>query len=74
MIVIGNQDLSAIRKILRILEILIGTLYLMFYPLVLEKHYLIMKVMNTLRKDGTSQIMIHLTHCMLKFYNINTKV
>ena len=37
------------------------------------KNSLIMKVMNMLRKEGTSQVMIHLIHCMLIFHNINSK-
>ena len=48
-ILMGNQDLSVICKIFKILNILISTLYLMFFPLILEK-YLIMKVMNMLNK------------------------
>ena len=32
-----NQDLSVVWKILKILKILISTLYLMFYLLILEK-------------------------------------
>ena len=35
-IVMGNQDLSVIWKILKILNILMSTLYLMFPPLILE--------------------------------------
>ena len=41
-------------------------------PLMLEK-YLIMKVMNLLRKEGTSQIIIYLIQCMLTFHNIESK-
>ena len=59
-IVIGNQDLYLICKILNILNILISTLYLMFSPLILAKFSLIMKVMNLLQKEVTSQIMIYL--------------
>ena len=35
---------------------------------------LIMKVMNLLRKEGTSQITIHLIQSMLKFHNIKSKM
>ena len=72
-IVMGNQDLSVIWNILKILKILIGTLYLMFPPLMLELFSLIMKVMNLLRKEVTSKIMIHLIQCMLTFHNIKSK-
>ena len=36
-LVIGNQDLSVMWKILKIINILIRVLYLMFYPLMLVK-------------------------------------
>ena len=68
----GNDYFYVIRRILKILNILLSTIYLMFYPLMLEKS-LIMKVMNMLRKEGTSQIIIYLIHCMLTFHNIETK-
>ena len=48
-------------------------LYLMFPPLIMEK-YLIMKVMNLLRKEGTSKIVIYLILCMLVFQNIKSKI
>ena len=35
---------------------------------------LIMKVTNLLRKEGTSQIMIHLIQFMLIFHNIKSKI
>ena len=60
----GDQDLSVIWKILKILKILICTLYLMFSPMMLAKKFLIVKVMNLLWKEGKSQIMIHLIQCM----------
>ena len=37
------------------------------------KNYPIMKVMNMLRKEGTSQIMIYLIQCMLTLHNIKSK-
>ena len=35
---------------------------------------LIMKVTNLLRKEGTSQIMIHPIQCMFTFHDINYKI
>ena len=72
-IVMKNQDLFVIYKILKILRIFTSTLDLMFAPLMLEKS-LIMKVMNQLQKEGTSQIIIDLIQCMLTFYDINSKI
>ena len=43
------------------------------FPSDAGKFSLIMKVMNLLRKEGTSQIMIHLIQCMLTFHNIKSK-
>ena len=37
------------------------------FPLMLEKLSLIMKVINLLRKEGASQIMMHLIQCLLTF-------
>ena len=37
------------------------------------KSSLIIKVMNMLRKEGTSQIMIHIIRCMFTFHNIKSK-
>ena len=56
----GNLDLSVIFKILKILIILMSTLYLMFPPPILANKSQIMMVMNLLRKEWTSQIMIYL--------------
>ena len=69
-IVMGNQDLSIILKILKILNNLVVMIYLVFYPLTLANIDLILKLMNMLRKEGTSQIMIHFIQCMLIFHNI----
>ena len=44
-----------------------------FVSLVLAKFSLVMKVMNMLQKEGTSQIMIYIIHCMLTFHNIKSK-
>ena len=66
----GNQDISVIWKIMNIFKILMSTLYLMFLPLMLETFSLIMKVINLLRKEVTSQIMIH----MLTFHHIKCKI
>ena len=66
----GNQDLSIILKILKILNNLVVMIYLVFYPLTLANIDLILKLMNMLRKEGTSQIMIHFIQCMLIFHNI----
>ena len=73
-IVMGNQDISWIWEILKILNIFITNLYLMLSPLMLENIYLIMKVMNMLRKEGVSQIIIHLIPCMLTLHNIKSKI
>ena len=73
MIVVRNQDLSMILNILKILNILMSMLYLMFPPLMLATFYLIMKVMNLLKNEDTSQIMIHLIQCMFTFHNIMSK-
>ena len=72
-IVVGNQDLSVIWNILKILKILMSMLYLMFSPLMLTKTSLIKKVMNVLWKEGKSQITIHLIQCMLTLHNIRSK-
>ena len=42
--------------------------------LMLENIFLVMKVMNMLQKEGTSQIIIHLIPCMFKFHNIKSKI
>ena len=57
--VIGNQDLSVICKILKILKILTRTLYLKFPPFILLKTILMTKVINILWKEGKIQIAIH---------------
>ena len=72
-IVMGNQELHVIRKILKILIFLMILLYLMLSPQMLAKFSLIMKATNIMRKDRTSQIMIYLIQCMLVFQNIKPK-
>ena len=52
---------------------LMSTLYPMVFPSDAGNFSLIMKVMNPLRKEGTSQIIIHLIQCMLAFQNIKSK-
>ena len=74
MIVMGNQDLSVIWNILKMLNIFMRTLYLMLSPLIMVKIILMMKVMNLFCKEGTSQIMIRPVQCMLAFQNINSKI
>ena len=71
--VMGNQDLPVIWNILKILKIFMSRLYLMFPPPDAGISFLIMKVMNLLREEGTSKIMIHLIQCMLKLHNIKSK-
>ena len=43
------------------------------FSLMLETFSLIMTVMNMLRKEGTSQINIHIIQFMLTFHNIKSK-
>ena len=69
----GNQELSVIWKILKIIKILMRMIYLMLSPLMLVKIILTMKVINLLQKDDTSQITIHHLRCMLIFQNIKYK-
>ena len=45
-----------------------------FSPLILMKITLISKLMNMLRKEGTSQITIHPLQCMLVLNNIKSKI
>ena len=71
---VGNQYLSVVWKILKILNILIRTLYMMLFPLILVKIILVTKVTNILLKGVTSKTTIHSFRCMLKFQNINSKV
>ena len=66
----GNQDISVIWKILKILKILMRVLYLILPPLMLVKILLMSKVMDMLRKEGKSQITIYPIQCMLLFQNI----
>ena len=58
-IVVGNQNLYMIWNILKIIKIFMRTLYLMLYPLILVKIILMMKVINLLQEEVTSQIIIH---------------
>ena len=67
------MDLYVIWGILKMLKILVRTLYLMFSPLMLVKILLMMKVINLLQKDGKIQIKIHPLQCMLILHNINSK-
>ena len=69
-IVMGNEEISVICKILHMIDILMS----IFPPLILEEVSLIIKVMNILRKKGESQIMIYLIQSMLKFQNIKSKM
>ena len=73
-IVMGNQDLSLIWKILKMLKILMSTLYLILPPLMLVKNLIIMKAMNMLHKEGKSQITIHPLQFILKFQTIKSKI
>ena len=72
-IVMGNHDLSVMCNILKILNILMSTLYLMFYPFILVKIVLMVKYMNMFQEEATSQITIHPLQCMLEFRNIKSK-
>ena len=72
-IVMGEQELSMMWKILNIMNILINNLYLMFSPLIMVKIILIIKVVNMLRKKVKSQIDIHPRQCMFTLQNIETK-
>ena len=69
----GNQDPYVLWKIFKIINILMRTLYLIFPPLIMVKILLTTRVINLMRKEGTSQIMIHHFHCMLIFQNIKAK-
>ena len=71
--VMVNQDLYGIWKILKILNILMRTLYLMVSPLIMVEILLMKKLMNLLRKEGTSQIIIPPLQCMVIFHNIKSK-
>ena len=72
-IVVGNQDISVLWKIWKILNIFMRVFYLMLYPLIMVKMLLAMKVSNMLHKYVTSQIMIHPLQFMLIFQNIKYK-
>ena len=72
-IVMGNQEFYVIWNILKIQKFLMRVLYLILPPLILVMIILIRKVMNILRKEGTSKIKIHPLQCMLTFQIINTK-
>ena len=73
-IVVGNHGLSVIWTILKILNISLRTLYLMLSPLMLVKKNLIMKVMNMLWNEVTSQIKIITLQCMLIFHHTRYKI
>ena len=74
MLVMRNQDISVILKMLKIIKIFMRALYMMFSPLIMVINILLKKVMNLLRKDRTNEIKIHLLQCMLKFQNIKSKI
>ena len=43
------------------------------FPFDAGKNYPVMKVMNMLPKEGTSQNLIHIIQCMFTFHNIKSK-
>ena len=57
--VMGNQEISVMWKILRMLYIFMSNLYLMPPPLILVKIVLMIKVTNLFCMEVTSQITIH---------------
>ena len=69
MIVMGDQDHYMIWKILKVLNILTRTLYLILSTLIIVKILLVTRLTNILLKEIKSQITIQPILCMMIFQN-----